>query len=57
VARGVLLGELAELPLSNRRELFPGETNIADRAVLLKNLSGKGLTKIYGAAYDGYFLY
>jgi hypothetical protein len=25
--------------------------------VLLKNLTGKGLAKIYGAAYDGYFLY
>ncbi|HXY11576.1 MAG TPA: hypothetical protein VEI52_27325 [Terriglobales bacterium] len=25
--------------------------------VLLKNLAGKGLAKIYGAAYDGYFLY
>jgi hypothetical protein len=30
--------------------------NIDQRAVLLKNLSGKGLAQIYGAAYDGYFL-
>jgi hypothetical protein len=38
-------------------QLFPDETNIDKRAVLLKNLSGKGLAQIYGAAYDGYFLY
>lgn len=38
-------------------QLFPNQSNIEKRAVLLKNLSGKGLTKIYGAAYDGYFLY
>jgi hypothetical protein len=38
-------------------QLFPGAKNIADRAVLLKNLSGKGISQIYGAAYDGYFLY
>jgi hypothetical protein len=38
-------------------QLFPGQENIAERAVLLKNLAGKGLSKIYGAAYDGYFLY
>jgi hypothetical protein len=42
---------------TNVYQLLPGETNIADRAVLLKKLAGKGLTKIYGAAYDGYFLY
>jgi hypothetical protein len=42
---------------TNVYQLLPGETNIADRAVLLKKLSGEGLTKIYGAAYDGYFLY
>ena len=42
---------------TNVYQLFPGETNINKRAVLLKNLSGTGLTKIYGAAYDGYFLY
>jgi hypothetical protein len=38
-------------------ELFPSEPNIDKRAVLLKDLSGRGLAKIYGAAYDGYFLY
>ncbi len=38
-------------------ELFPGKENIEDRAVLLKDLSGRGLSQIYGAAYDGYFLY
>lgn len=38
-------------------QLFPDQTNIDKRAVLLKNLSGKGLAQIYGAAYDGYFLY
>jgi hypothetical protein len=38
-------------------QLFPNETNIDKRAVLLKDLSGKGLAQIYGAAYDGYFLY
>ena len=42
---------------TNVYQLLPDETNIADRAVLLKKLAGKGLTKIYGAAYDGYFLY
>lgn len=38
-------------------QLFPSQSNISKRAVLLKNLSGKGLANIYGAAYDGYFLY
>jgi len=38
-------------------ELFPGQANIDQRALLLKSLAGKGLSKIYGAAYDGYFLY
>lgn len=38
-------------------QLFPGQTDVSKRAVLLKNLSGKGLYQIYGAAYDGYFLY
>jgi hypothetical protein len=38
-------------------ELFPSESNIDKRAVFLKDLSGRGLAKIYGAAYDGYFLY
>jgi hypothetical protein len=38
-------------------QLFPGEANIDKRAVLLKDLSGTGLAKIDGAAYDGYFLY
>lgn len=37
--------------------LYPDQTNIEKRAVLLKDLSGKGLAQIYGAAYDGYFLY
>ena len=36
-------------------QLFPQEN--PGKAVLLKNLAGKGLSKIYGAAYDGYFLY
>ncbi|HXW91674.1 MAG TPA: hypothetical protein VEK33_14080 [Terriglobales bacterium] len=38
-------------------ELFPGKENIEQRAVLLKDLSSTGLSQIYGAAYDGYFLY
>jgi hypothetical protein len=38
-------------------QLFPDQTDVSKRAVLLKNLSGKGLYQIYGAAYDGYFLY
>jgi hypothetical protein len=38
-------------------QLFPGQTEVSKRSVLLKSLSGKGLAKIYGAAYDGYFLY
>jgi hypothetical protein len=38
-------------------QLFPDQTNIDKRAVLLKKLTGKGLAQIYGAAYDGYFLY
>lgn len=38
-------------------QLFPGQTEVSKRSVLLKNLSGKGLAQIYGAAYDGYFLY
>jgi hypothetical protein len=35
--------------------LYPGESNIYKRSVLLKKLTGKGLAPIYGAAYDGYF--
>jgi hypothetical protein len=42
---------------TNLYQLFPGQTSVAKRSVLLKNLSGKGLAQIYGAAYDGYFLY
>ena len=42
---------------TNVYQLFPAQTNIDKRAVLLKDLSGTGLTKIYGAAYNGYFLY
>jgi hypothetical protein len=42
---------------TNLYQLFPGQSNIDKRAVLRKDLSGTGLTKIYGAAYDGYFLY
>lgn len=38
-------------------QLFPSETDINKRAVLLKHLTGKGLGQILGAAYDGYFLY
>lgn len=38
-------------------QLFPSQTEVSKRSVLLKNLSGKGLAQIYGAAYDGYFLY
>jgi hypothetical protein len=38
-------------------QLFPGAKNIDERAVLLKNLSGKGISNIMGAAYDGYFFY
>jgi uncharacterized protein DUF6923 len=38
-------------------QLFPSQTDIYKRAVLLKNLWGKGLAQIYGAAYNGYFLY
>jgi hypothetical protein len=42
---------------TNLYQLFPGQTSVGKRSVLLKNLSGKGLAQIYGAAYDGYFLY
>jgi hypothetical protein len=34
--------------------LLPGETNIDNRAVLLKNLEPNGIPQILGAAYDGY---
>jgi hypothetical protein len=42
---------------TNLYQLFPGQSTVAKRSVLLKSLSGKGLAQIYGAAYDGYFLY
>jgi hypothetical protein len=38
-------------------QLFPDQSNIDKRAVLLKHLTGKGLAQIMGAAYNGYFLY
>jgi hypothetical protein len=38
-------------------ELFPSEANIDKRAVLPNDRSGRGLAKINGAAYDGYFPY
>jgi hypothetical protein len=38
-------------------QLFPSETEISKRAVLLKDLTTKGLGDIYGAAFDDYFLY
>lgn len=38
-------------------QLFPSQTDIDKRAVLLKHLTGKGLAQIMGAAYNGYFLY
>jgi hypothetical protein len=36
-------------------QLFPNQSNINKRAVLLKNLSGHGVAQIFGAAYDGDF--
>jgi hypothetical protein len=36
-------------------EIFPSESVESKRTVLLKNLSGKGIGQIMGAAYDGYF--
>jgi len=38
-------------------ELFPSQTDIDKRAVLVKRLTDKGLAQIMGAAYNGYFLY
>jgi hypothetical protein len=35
--------------------LYPGESNIYKRSVLLKTFAGTGLAQIYGCAYDGYF--
>jgi hypothetical protein len=35
-------------------QLLPGESNISKRVVLLKDLAGKGLAQIYGAAYDSH---
>jgi hypothetical protein len=35
--------------------LLPGESNINNRAVLLKNLAPNGIAQIFGAAYDGNF--
>jgi hypothetical protein len=35
--------------------LLPGESNINNRVVLLKNLAPKGIAEIFGAAYDGNF--
>jgi hypothetical protein len=38
-------------------QLFPSQTEVSKRAVLLKHLTGKGIGQIMGAAYNGYFLY
>jgi hypothetical protein len=38
-------------------QLFPSQTDIDKRAVLVKRLTDKGLAQIMGAAYNGYFLY